>query len=88
MSVAVKTVSSDHYVLPRDERELYRLVHKAVYLKMADSVSIRLNKQHIFLKLMVYDGRLIFDESVKLSPGSSVLDSGTGSGKSKATINE
>ena len=40
----------------------------------------RLNTQHTFLKLMVYDGRLIFDECVKLAPGSTVLDSGTGTG--------
>ena len=88
MSVTVETAGSDHYVLPRDEKEFSRLVRKTVYLKMTDSFSIRLNKQHIFLKLMVYDGRLIFDESVKLSPGSTVLDSGTGSGKPKATIIE
>lgn len=33
------------------------------------------------MKIAVYEGRLIFDESVKLSTGSSVLDSGTGTDK-------
>ena len=40
----------------------------------------RLNTQHTYLKLMVYDGRLIFDDSVKLQAGDAVLDSGTGTG--------
>jgi len=36
--------------------------------------------QHEYVKITVYEGRLIFDESIKLGPGSAVLDSGTGTG--------
>jgi len=40
----------------------------------------RLNMQHEYVKITVYEGRLIFDESIKLGPDSAVLDSGTGTG--------
>lgn len=45
-----------------------------------DSMPSRLNIQHTYIKTTVYEGLLIFDESVKLSLDSALLDSGTGTG--------
>ena len=46
----------------------------------------RLNVQHVFLRTMVYDGKLIYDEAVKLHADSVILDSGTGTGEHAYTV--
>lgn len=72
--------AGENYILPRDGSEFVRqvLVFRAVMFYSL--VKCRLNVQHVFLKTMVYDGKLIYDDSIELGSGSAVLDSGTGSG--------
>lgn len=41
----------------------------------------RLNDQHKFATVLLFESRLIYDEGVVLAPGDKVLDAGAGTGK-------
>lgn len=41
----------------------------------------RLNEQQLYVSVCMCEGRVIYDQSVHLGPGSQVLESATGSGE-------
>ncbi len=50
------------------------------WIVLSSQIAFRLNGQHIYLKKFAYDDRLVYNQNVLLGEGSSVLDSGTGTG--------
>ena len=58
-----------------------RSIAADLFCSLSDKkIDYRLDGQHIYMKKFAYDDRLVYDRNVELQAGSSVLDSGTGTG--------
>jgi len=71
-----------NYLLPRDLSERERCASRLLFRRsFHHRIDNRLNGQHLYLKKFAYDDRLVYDQDVHIDGGSSVLDSGTGTGE-------
>lgn len=87
----MSTLSPSHYearssyLLPRSESEQERCVSLYVFAKTLISFRLtartnRLDDQHKYATVVLFESRLIYDEDVILTPGNKVLDAGAGTG--------
>lgn len=83
MSTVAHHNAEADYVLPRDEVERARQARLGLYefRPESDQPTHRLNEQQLYVSVCMCEGRVIYDQSVHLIPGSQVLESATGSGQ-------